>query len=382
MDTTSDLIDLDALLAPISDDAPSGEDLAFDPVFDEIKEARRADDPTLAQGEWQSELKVANWRVVKELAIEVLSTRSKDYQVACWLTEALAQMHRFAGVEVGLRLLTGLTERFWDDIHPAIEDGDLDARASRFASLDANLAPALAELPLTAPAAGGYGLRRYREAREVDNRGRQSPELMEAALAEGKINSELWAKALAQTQSSFYEELAPLLEQCRAAFQELDRMLGEKFGLDAPSLKQLQDTIDGACQLVGRIARERGLGGSGEEEAPADEGASSDGAAAGEYDGAAGGGTSHAFTGGTSGPVQSRREALQRLAEVADYFRRAEPHSPVSFLVNRAVRWGDMSLDQWLAEVVKDPTTLGSLYETLGLGSDGGAGAGGYEPSE
>ena len=98
--------------------------------------------------------------------------------------------------------------------------------------------------------------------------------------------------------------------------------------------------------------------------------------------GAAEGGTSHAFTGGTSGPVQSRREALQRLAEVADYFRRAEPHSPVSFLVNRAVRWGDMSLDQWLAEVVKDPTTLGSLYETLGVGVEGGGGSGGYEPSE
>lgn len=366
MDTTSEFINLEELLAPIPGDNPAGEDLSFDPVFDEIKEARRADDPHLAQGEWTAELKIADWRKAKELSIEVLATRSKDYQVACWLTEALAHMHGYAGLEEGLRLLTGLTEQYWDSMHPVIEDDDLDPRASRFAWLDTNLAPALAELPLTSPAGGGYGLRRYREARDVDNLGRQGQELLEAALAEGKIDTELWDKAQGQTPSVFYEELVPVLERCRASFRELDQMVNDKFGLDAPSLKQLQDSLDGACQLVGRIAKERGLLG-GEAEPSAEEAISEEEQA--EWGGAA----PARAAGGSGGPPQSRAEALRRLVEVAEYFRRVEPHSPVSFLLNRAVRWGGMSLDQWLAEVVKDQTTLATLYETLGVG------AGGYE---
>jgi hypothetical protein len=45
---------------------------------------------------------------------------------------------------------------------------------------------------------------------------------------------------------------------------------------------------------------------------------------------------------GVSIDPQSRADALRRLAAVAAYFRRTEPHSPVSYLVQRAVRWGEM----------------------------------------
>jgi type VI secretion system protein ImpA len=63
----------------------------------------------------------------------------------------------------------------------------------------------------------------------------------------------------------------------------------------------------------------------------------------------------------------SRADALRRLTEVADYFRRSEPHSPVAYLADRAVRWGNMTLDQWLQEMVKDATILAGLREVLGI---------------
>lgn len=75
-------IEIAELLTPISADAPCGEDMSFDDVFDRVREARRSDDPTLAQGEWQTELKVADWRQVVELTTEVLARRSKDLQMA------------------------------------------------------------------------------------------------------------------------------------------------------------------------------------------------------------------------------------------------------------------------------------------------------------
>ena len=50
------LTNLEALLAPIPGDNPSGENLAYDGVVDEIREARRADE-NLEQGEWKRDLK-------------------------------------------------------------------------------------------------------------------------------------------------------------------------------------------------------------------------------------------------------------------------------------------------------------------------------------
>jgi hypothetical protein len=69
---------------------------------------------------------------------------------------------------------------------------------------------------------------------------------------------------------------------------------------------------------------------------------------------------------------------LQRLAEVAGYFQRAEPHSPVSYLVQRAVKWGNMPLESWLTDVIKDETVLSHLRQTLGFDTGGG----GWESSD
>ena len=80
-----------------------------------------------------------------------------------------------------------------------------------------------------------------------------------------------------------------------------------------------------------------------------------------------------AFTGeGIPLEPVDRADALRRLQAVAAYFRKAEPHSPIAFLIDRAIRWGNLSLDQWLMEVVKDTAVLGTVRETLGLNPDTG----------
>ena len=69
---------------------------------------------------------------------------------------------------------------------------------------------------------------------------------------------------------------------------------------------------------------------------------------------------------GLAGAIRARDQALAQLAQVADYFRRTEPHSPVSYLVQRAITWGQMPLEAWLADVIKDANTLDEPAETLG----------------
>ncbi len=54
---------------------------------------------------------------------------------------------------------------------------------------------------------------------------------------------------------------------------------------------------------------------------------------------------------------------------MAEYFHKTEPHSPVAFLIERAIKWGEMPLDQWLEEVIKNNEILGQVRETLGIKS-------------
>ena len=60
------------LLTPIAGDNPSGANLRYDPVYDQIKEARRQDDAG-PQGDWQRERKLADYRVVVELTSKMIA---------------------------------------------------------------------------------------------------------------------------------------------------------------------------------------------------------------------------------------------------------------------------------------------------------------------
>jgi type VI secretion system protein ImpA len=71
-----------------------------------------------------------------------------------------------------------------------------------------------------------------------------------------------------------------------------------------------------------------------------------------------------------AGAIQNSRDAIKRLADLAEYFRKTEPHSPVSYLVTRAVKWGEMPLEMWLQDVIKDESVLFQLRQTLGFNTN------------
>ncbi|MBX7222624.1 MAG: type VI secretion system protein TssA, partial [Blastocatellia bacterium] len=62
----------------------------------------------------------------------------------------------------------------------------------------------------------------------------------------------------------------------------------------------------------------------------------------------------------------SREDALAQLADSSSFYRKSEPHSPIPYLLDRAIRWSNMSLEEWLAEALKDDNALTNVRETLG----------------
>jgi len=365
----SPVVDLDAIFLPVAEETPCGENLRYSGLYDEIAEARRADD-NLNQGDWQTELKVADYRRVVDLAIPALSAKTKYLQIAAWLSEALIKLYGFAGLRDSLKLVTGLQESFWEGLYPEIDEGDMEGRANAISWLDAQGSSAVRSCPFTAGA--GYGYNEWQDAKRFDipanlemldsETQAKYIELRTIAQTEGRVTADMFKSAVAQTRRAFVEQINYTIDECWTAFRELNRVIEEKYERNQmPGLSNLEKSLDDAHTQVKKLLEKKRL------EEP-DETDVQDPAA--DENGSNGNVESVSVGGSGGGPVRSRPEALKRLGEIAAFFQRTEPHSPVAYLVQRAVKWGHMPLETWLQDVIKDENVLFQLRQTLGLDND------------
>ena len=65
--------------------------------------------------------------------------------------------------------------------------------------------------------------------------------------------------------------------------------------------------------------------------------------------------------------AQNREQAMRVLQDIATYFQKNEPHSPVSYMLQKTIKWSQMPLHEWLTQVIKDEHPLQMLQDTLGV---------------
>jgi type VI secretion system protein ImpA len=270
-------IDIDVLLALFPGDNPSGEDLRYSQVYDDIKEARRYDDP-LDQGEWKTEIKKADWDRVINLAIDALSGKTKDLQIAVWLAEALIVKEGFEGSLTAMRIINGLIRGFWDSLYPLIEDDDLEYRIAPLELMNEKLSGRIQQVPVTDPARTlGYSWLKWQESRQIgydaDSRDKDANQKREEALAEGKISADEFDSAVAMTSPGFYKTLSEILTVCLEEFRTLDSLVDEKFGREAPRISEFGKAFEDANELVQKICKDKGLFVAAESESVAEEAA-------------------------------------------------------------------------------------------------------------
>lgn len=357
MAATPETVDVAALLAPIAGDNAAGESLLYSDVYDKIQQARRSERGQFDDGDARS----PDFRAVVKLASEALMTRSKDLQTAVWLVDALARTDGFAGIRDGLRVLRELHETYWEVFHPVVEDGDLSMRANRLAWLNESgegrdsLAVAISVIPLTDPLSGvEYGWVQFRESRDVDNLAKQSAEKHARAIAEGRLTGDQFNAAVTSGSRRFYERLFADVAGALEQSAKLQEVVVAKYTADAPSLLNVKGALEEVHHVLERIVEEkRRL----EPDPIEDAGPVTTTAA----------GPGVVMVRATGIDPVDRADALRRLGAVAAFFRRTEPHSPVAYLVQRAIRWADMPLDVWLREVVASDDVLSRIKETLGI---------------
>lgn len=352
------ILDLEALLAPLPGDDPTGESLRYANTYDTVKEARRMDDPTLPQGVWEAELKKADWNLVVKVCEEALAKKSKDLQLAAWLTEALLNMHGFAGLREGLTLIAGLCERYWEALHPRPEGEDLEMRLSPLHWMNAKLSVNLKLIPMTAPREGDarpYAYEDWESANALEHLAVRDKGAYVEAEKEGKATRAKFLGSVMFTTASHFARLAGDLAACIRLTEALEAFLDKSCGRNSPSLVKFRETLKEVHRLADKFHHEKGNGEEAEsgsprahgEEEPVDE---QDGAPERRV-----------------GRIRSRSEAYRMLSDAADYLMTTEPHSPVPYLVKRAVSWGNMSLSELLAEIVNDQSDLHAIHSLLGL---------------
>lgn len=356
--STKPQFDMGTLVQPISDLLPSGESLRRGTTYDRIREARREDDPNLAQGVWKTSVKRAEWSDVVKLCLEALQTKSKDLRIASWLCEAWLKVHGPSGAAEGFRLIEGLCDRFWDTLYPLLEEEDLDGRMAPISWINEKVSLELKHLPMTQPNTKDPEVltwQHWEKASMLERAGQRGAE-------DGVVNTSQFMSAVLLTPAKFYRQLSTDMADLLAAAESLERLLDKKCGQPMAALWQFKEILVTMSEFVGRALDQKAEeepSGTDDDANPA-EGPGGIVAAVGDDPGG---------KGVRWGAIRNRAEAYQRLAEAADYLLQKEPHSPVPHLVRRAVSWGNMTFAELVQELVEDQRNLQAIYGLLGMRS-------------
>ncbi len=348
----------DDLLNPIPGENPSGVSLRYERIYDQIKEARTEDDDRLPTGDWQHSAKRADFALVIKLAGEALATKSKDLQLAAWLTEAHVKREGIGVIAPCFKLIQDLQEQFWDTLYPEIEDGDVGMRAVPIEWAANRVAEILRESPITRDRLNSY---QYKESRAVGyeadieyNDAKRAAR--EQAIKDGKVTGEDFDKAFAATPKAFYVGLHDSLQSTRTTLESLQEFCEQKYGSEGPAFGTLRTSIDEVGQVVNSLLAEKRK----TEPDPVEETAEAQEQGADSEEGADPAATDRkrakpvlAFALKNRDMLSPKptdwEDAVNRIRECALFIQEERPASPTAYLLQAVVQLGEMSEQDDLA---------------------------------
>ena len=325
-------VDLESLLAPLVGDAPCGIDLEHDPDFLAMERAGAG------KSEQQFGAKVIpaqgpDWPAVQANALQ-LAPRTRDLRVAVWLTRSGARMQGLGGAVRGLKLLQGLAERHWAQVHPQLDATDGNDPTARMSALS----------PLTHTLAGMADLR---AASLTGERGSMTLRDIELALgrteplpgdtaptAEGVVKGV--AEALAAAPG-----LAAQMQAGHEAILAVQAVLEKSVkASQAPELGALAELLRRVAEAASRAQGGAVLAPPGTGPAPAPSPAP------------------------PAGVIASRDDAIRALERAAEWIERNEPSNPAPLLIRRSLRLMTKNFIDIIRDLV--PDSVGQIEKIAG----------------
>ena len=330
---------VDDWLEPLAD-TPCGDDLEYDNDFLALTQ--------LAAGKPETQFTDAeppDWRKVRDAAA-ALFERTRDLRVAMLWVRANLHIEEFAAVPDCLRLLRGLLENFWSDLHPKLDPDDGDAYARL------NVLALLGETEGLVGDVRNSLVVRHRAVGELRVR---DIEVMLGKYPQREGETPLSRAQVEQMLSAAIEQepaLATLPARAAAQLRALTSLLNDKVGIErAPDTRPLHNLI--AC-IVQVMPAASAAEAAADGDAPA-EGETTDGNAEGRPSGKKGLGDG----------VYSRADALRAIDMVCDYLERTEPTNPAQLLLRRARRLINKNFLQLMRELA--PDALNEVARIMGV---------------
>ncbi len=307
-------LDIDRLLQPVDTDSPCGENLEYDPEFGELERAAQGT-PGHTMGEEEIAAVPPDWSAVADAA-EALFSRTKDLRVAIHLARARLNLDGIDGLANGLDLVDRALHKYWDAVHPQLDDEDNNDPTLRMNSLmplngHAEVVDSLSRAILvSSKALGRFSLRDIRLADgdltlpAGDETSIPDPTHIDAAFLDCDLD-ELSGNADA-------------VGRCIESLENIEAFTREQVGTEfSPDLGALAGELKAVKRVLGEQLARRGVAVESEAE---------------DEDGG------EAVAESVPGEIRSRDDAIRVLDRVSEYFRKNEPSSPVPLLLQRAKR--------------------------------------------
>ena len=364
--TEGSILDLATLLTPIEGDNPAGVDLRQDTspssVYYQLKDVRttaRNSERKALNEEGETEPNISDWMTIIKQAPGIIATQSKDLEVAAWLIEALARTSGFQGIKEGFELAKGLIDTFWEHLYPLIDEDGIETRLSPLIGLngyggDGTLIKPLTYIFITEGRDfGPFATWQYDQAFEIERIA--DPDKKQQRISSGAVSMEQLRGAAAQTSPLFFRKLKKEVDDALNTWQELTASIDTYTASEPQPTSNIKNALQRIQEAIIQIAGDA-LADPEEETTEEEESDNSEGAAS----------SSNKPKG-----LSDRQAALKAIADAASYFRRTEPHSPISYLLEQAVRWSSMQLPDLMEELISDNSARDNLFRLAGIRNEG-----------
>ena len=356
-DQATPLFDPNTLLEAISESQPCGDDTREDsshasPYFnlkDLRNQARASERQQLIENE---ALQVPQWRQLLDEIPDVLVHRSKDLEFVAWYVEALCREYGFEGLAQGFELARRMLENHWNNLYPLPDEEGAATRIAPLVGLNGSdsegtLIQPILSIPLFNSATlGDVAVWQVEQAAEI---ARLDEQKAQQRIKAGTLAEDDVTQAVRETPESALLAIHGAIERAQQAFTGMSEAMDRVMEGEPQPTSHIRTVLERCKSILMHYAGSR-IEKALARESQLPEAAGQDIEMEGE--GADPTGGAHAD------PVQvaiaSRARALEQLSQLAEFFRQTEPHSPVSYAINQAVRWSELSLPELMQELIDD----------------------------
>lgn len=340
-------LDVDLMLKAISEEAPCGANLEYDPAFTAMEDESKGT-PERQVGENIEPGQPPNWKSLRKMVLELME-RTRDLRLLVELARADLNLEGLVGFKNSLSLLRKCLEEYWDSIHPQLDPEDDNDPTNRINVLmglcdrDTMLLPLLGAPLVESRMVGRFSLRdiQYATGKVAVPSGQTAPQL---ALIEGAF-TDVPVESVKATQDLLRESLSDV--------NGIENFITQQVGVgNAPSFTPLRDLLKDALHFVddriGHLASGSEVGGEEAEdiiETPRSNGGSGEKKT------------------GPMGGIKGRQDVIKAFDLICEYYAGNEPSSPVPLLVRRAKSLVTMDFMEIIQNLVPSGVSEAEIFK-------------------